>query len=200
LSFRGWRVRPWRGARQQGGQALFPEVSLGADGQQLVGGQADGLGLGADQPGAGVKWSAASAWAMRSARRSGQPCRPVRAKATSWWREALASWSRVGQHSSSRSMVGAPRLSPAIASAAGKVDSRSRRSRLPRRRLGSGDAFVVAGDRAQLGGQLPMEDEWPQAGVAVQGEQAGDAGVFGVVFLARRAAAAGDQVGTGRTT
>jgi hypothetical protein len=43
-----------------------------------------------------------------------------------------------------------------------------------------------------------MGDEWPQAGVAVQGEQASDAGVFGVVFLARRAAAAGDQVGVDR--
>jgi hypothetical protein len=64
--------------------------------------------------------------------------------------------------------------------------------------LVSGGAFVVAGDGAQLGGQLPMGDEWPQAGMAVQGEQAGDAGVFGVVFLAGRAAAAGDQVGVDR--
>jgi len=64
--------------------------------------------------------------------------------------------------------------------------------------LVSGGALVVAGDGAQLGGQLPMRDEGPQAGVAVQGQQAGDAGVFGVVFLAGRAAAAGDQVGVDR--
>jgi hypothetical protein len=66
-----------------------------------------------------------------SANRSGQPCRPARAKATSSWWEMLASWSRVGQLSSSRSMVGAPRSSPAIASAVGKVEMRSWRSRYP---------------------------------------------------------------------
>jgi hypothetical protein len=64
-----------------------------------------------------------------------------------------------------------------------------------------GRPFVVAGDGPQLAGQLPMGDERPQAGVAVQGQQAGDAGVFGVVFLAGRAAAAGNQVRVdGRTT
>jgi hypothetical protein len=60
--------------------------------------------------------------------------------------------------------------------------------------LVSGGAFVVAGD----GAQLPMGDEGPQRDVAVQGQQAGDAGVFGVVFVAGRATAAGDQVGVDR--
>jgi hypothetical protein len=64
--------------------------------------------------------------------------------------------------------------------------------------LVSGGALVVVGDGAQLGGQLPMGDERAQAGVAVQGEQAGDAGVLGVVVLGGRAAAAGDQVGVDR--
>jgi hypothetical protein len=39
-----------------------------------------------------------------------------------------------------------------------------------------------------------MGDQRAQAGVPVQGEQAGDAGIFGVVLLAGGAAAAGDQV------
>jgi hypothetical protein len=53
----------------------------------------------------------------------------------------------------------------------------------------AGGALVVAGDGAQLPGQLPVGDDWSQRGVAVQGEQAGDAGVGVVVFLAGRAAA-----------
>jgi hypothetical protein len=69
---------------------------------------------------------------------------------------------------------------------------------VPQPPLVSGGALVVAGDGAQLGGLLPMRDERPQAGVAVQGQQAGDAGVFGVVFLGGGAAAAGDQVGVDR--
>jgi hypothetical protein len=64
--------------------------------------------------------------------------------------------------------------------------------------LVTGGPFVVAGDGAQLPGQLAVRDQRAQRGVAVQGQQAGDAGVLGVVLLAGGAAAAGDQVGVDR--
>jgi hypothetical protein len=64
--------------------------------------------------------------------------------------------------------------------------------------LVAGGALVVAGDGAQLAGGLAVGDQRPQAGVAVQGEQAGDAGVGGVVLLACGAAAAADEVGVDR--
>ena len=48
--------------------------------------------------------------------------------------------------------------------------------------------LVVAGDRPQLPGDLPVRDQPLEPGVPVQREQAADPGVFGVVFLACRAA------------
>jgi hypothetical protein len=45
-------------------------------------------------------------------------------------------------------------------------------------------AFVVAGDGAQLPGQLAVGDQRAQRGMAIQGQQATDAGVLGVVLLA----------------
>jgi hypothetical protein len=50
--------------------------------------------------------------------------------------------------------------------------------------LVSGGALVVAGDGAQLPSQRPVGDQRAQGGVAVQGQQAADAGVLGVVLLA----------------
>jgi len=60
------------------------------------------------------------------------------------------------------------------------------------------EAALVAGDRARLAGQLAVGHQRPQAGVAVKRQQAADAGVFGVVLLARGAAAPGDEVGVDR--
>src|SRR5215207_6482934 len=121
--------RAW-GAKQQLAHAPLPPPPLRPDRQQLGGGQPDGVGLGPHQVVPGVKWSPARAAVTLSARRSGQPCRLARAKATSSWREVAASRARVGHCCSSFSMVGPPRSSPAMARAAGKVDSRSWRSRL----------------------------------------------------------------------
>jgi hypothetical protein len=58
----------------------------------------------------------------------------------------------------------------------------------------AGGPVVVAGDGAQLRADLAVRDQFAQLGELVQGEQAADPGVFGIVFLAGRAAAAGDQV------
>ena len=43
-----------------------------------------------------------------------------------------------------------------------------------------------------------MRDQRPEAGVAVESEQAGDSGVLGVVLLARRSAPPGNQIGIDR--
>ena len=50
--------------------------------------------------------------------------------------------------------------------------------------------FAVAGDRPQFPGELTVRDQPLEARVPVQRQQAADPGVFGVVFLAGRAAAA----------
>jgi hypothetical protein len=50
--------------------------------------------------------------------------------------------------------------------------------------------YVIAGDRPQLRPDLAVRDQLAQLGVGVEGEQAADPGVFGVVLLLRRAAAA----------
>ena len=54
--------------------------------------------------------------------------------------------------------------------------------------------LVVTGDGPQLTGELPVRDQPPEPGVAVQREQAADPRVLGVVLLAGRAAAAGHQL------
>jgi hypothetical protein len=59
-------------------------------------------------------------------------------------------------------------------------------------------AFVVAAQHAQLSSELAVGDERSQRLEAVQGQQAGDAGVLDVVLLLRRPASAGDQVGVDR--
>ena len=69
-----------------------------------------------------------------SAKRSGQPWRLERAKATSSSLDASPRDSAVGQASSSRGSVGAPRSAPPISRAAGKVAMRSARRRLSSRR------------------------------------------------------------------
>jgi hypothetical protein len=55
-------------------------------------------------------------------------------------------------------------------------------------------AFVVAAQQAQLSSELAVGDEGSQRLEAIQGQQAGDAGVLDVVLLLRRPASAGDQV------
>ena len=60
--------------------------------------------------------------------------------------------------------------------------------------LVAGGPLVIAGDRAQLGADLAVRDQLAQLQVAVQGEQAADPGVLGVVFLLRRTAAPRHQV------
>jgi len=59
-------------------------------------------------------------------------------------------------------------------------------------------AVVVAGDRAPLAAELAVRDERAPPGVSVQGEQAADPGVLGVVLLPRRASSAGDHLGVDR--
>jgi hypothetical protein len=49
--------------------------------------------------------------------------------------------------------------------------------------LVAGGAVVVAGDRPEFAGQLTVGDQGPQRGVSVKREQAGDAGILGVVLL-----------------
>src|SRR6266568_63993 len=51
----------------------------------------------------------------------------------------------------------------------------------------AGGAFIVAGDSTQLPGQLAVRDQLPQLQELVQGHEAADSRVFGVVFLLRRA-------------
>jgi hypothetical protein len=58
----------------------------------------------------------------------------------------------------------------------------------------AGGAVVVAGDRAQLGAEFAVGNQATQLGELVQGKQAADPGVLGVVLLLRRPASPGDQV------
>ena len=58
----------------------------------------------------------------------------------------------------------------------------------------AGGAFVVAANRTQLPAELPVRDQGFERGVPVEGEQAADPGVLGVVFLPCRTAPARDQV------
>jgi hypothetical protein len=55
-------------------------------------------------------------------------------------------------------------------------------------------ALVIAADRAQLTTDLPVRDQRLQRGVPVQGQQAADPGVLGVVLLPRRTPPARDYV------
>jgi Phage integrase family len=201
-------VLPWlagaavaRGAHQQLGHALFPDASLAADGQQLGGGQPDGVGLGPDQPGAGGE----VVGGQRLGDAVGEAVGPAVPAGAGEGDQLLAG-------GAGELIAGWPALQqPQHGWGAQVVASDRQRGREGRDEvlaepvaqpaLIPGRPFVVAGDGPQLAGQLPMGDERPQAGVAVQGQQAGDAGVFGVVFLAGRAAAAGNQVRVdGRTT
>jgi hypothetical protein len=59
-------------------------------------------------------------------------------------------------------------------------------------------ALVVAGDGPELAGQLAVGQQRPQGGVAVKRQHTANAGVLGVVVLARRPAAPRDQVGVDR--
>ena len=103
-----------RGTEQQLAHAPLPGPALGADDQQLGGGQPDGVGLGADQVVARDEMVAG----QRGGDLVGEPFGPAMATSTS----------------EGRSMVGAPKSSAASWSAAGKVAMRSWRNRLSSRR------------------------------------------------------------------
>ena len=134
------------------------------------------------RPGPAVTWSA---------KRSGQPWWPARAKATSSSRAPAAS-----------GLAGGPALQqPQEGGRAQVVTGDLQRGREGRDQvrpqpvqqpaLVAGGPLVVAGDRPQLRGHRPVRDQRPQRGEPVQRQQASDPGVFGVVLLPGRATAAG---------
>jgi hypothetical protein len=53
---------------------------------------------------------------------------------------------------------------------------------------------VVTRDRPQLGGHRAVRDQRAERAVPIEGQQAADPGVLGIVLLARRAPAPGHQV------
>jgi hypothetical protein len=182
------------GAEQQFAHPPFPLLALGAQEQQLGGGQADGAGLGAGQLGAYWQPGMAVASATRSANRPGQPCpggagqclhvlaggasktgdRGPAFKQAEEYRRAQIRAGDVHGGGEDREQVGAQPVADAA--------------------LVAGGAFVVACDRAQFGAHLAVRDQLPQVQVGIQGQQAADPGVFSVVFLLRRPAAAAHQV------
>ena len=102
------------------------------------------------------------------ASRAGRPGRRRPARRARLLARAVA----VGQRSSSRSTVGAPRSSPAIVSAAGKVAIRSARSRFTSRRWSRAARSSSRAMARSSAGQLAVGDQRAQAGVAVQRQQA----------------------------
>jgi hypothetical protein len=171
---------------------------LRADGQQLDRGQADGVGLGVHQV---VAWGEVVA-GQGLVDAVGEAVGPAVPAGASEGDQLLVA-------GGGELVAGGPALQQAQECGRAQVVAGDRQRRREGRKqvlaqpvaqatLVAGGPVVVAGDRAQLPGQLAMRDQGPQACVAVQGEQAADAGVGGVVLLARRAAAAGDQVGVDR--
>jgi hypothetical protein len=190
-----------RGTHQQLAHAPLPRPPLGVDGQQLGGGQADGVGLGPHQPGA---WGEVVG-GQRGGNLVGEavgPAVPGRAG------KADQLLTRGG----GELVAGRPALQQLEDGWGAQVVARDGQDGwvgrdevlaqpVEQAPLISGGPLIVAGDGAQLGGQLPVGNQGAQGGVAVQGEQAADTGVFGVVLLAggprRRATRSGL---TGRTT
>src|SRR6266540_4820485 len=181
-------------AQQQLAHTPLPGPPLGADGQQLDGGQADGVGLGADQV---VAWGEVVA-GQRLGDLVGQAFGPAVVAGP-------GEGPQLGSGGVRERLVGWPALQqPQHGRGAQVVAGDDQRGRergdevlaqpVEQAALVAGGAVVVAGDRAQFPGQLAVGDERAQARVAVQGQQAGQAGVGGVVLLAGGAAAAGEQV------
>src|SRR6266516_4481245 len=186
------------GAKQQRAHAALPGAPLGADGQQLGSGQADGVGFGVDQV---VAWGELVG-GQRGLDVVGEAVGPAVLAGAGEADQLLAGGGGKG-------LGGGPALQqPQHGGGAKVVCGQLQRGREGRQQvlaqaveqaaLVAGGAFVVAGDRAQLAGALAVGNQRSQAGIAVQGQQAGDAGVFGVVFLFGGAAAPCDQVGVDR--
>ena len=182
------------GTEQQLTHAPFPAAPLDTDHQQLGGGQPDGVGLGADQV---VPWGEVVA-GEGGGDLVGEPHRPAVAAGPGEGDQLLAGGHR-------QQVAGRPLLQRLKHGRAAQIIAGHQRCGWEGRQqilaepveqppLIAGGTLVVTGDRAQLSGQLPRGNQGPQRGVAVQGKQAGDAGVLGVVLVAGGAAAAGDQI------
>src|SRR6266536_61197 len=187
-----------RGAQQQRAHAALPGATLVADGQQLGGAKSDRIGLGADQ----VVPRGELVAGQRRGDLVGQALGPAVVGRSGEGDQFVAGCRSQG-------LGGGPALQQLEDGRGAQVvagdlqggwEGRDEVLAQPveQAALVAGGTLVIAGDRPELAGQLAMGNQWPQAGVAVKCQQAGDAGVFGVVLVAGRPSPPGDQVGVDR--
>jgi class 3 adenylate cyclase len=172
----------------------FPGSALSADGEELGCGQADGVGLGPHEvvPGNEVVGGQSLVDLV------GETVRPAMFGCPSEGLQLLVGGAGQGRR-------GGPAFQQPQERRAAQVvagDAQGRRERgqqvlaepveqapfIPSRPL------IVPGDRTELAGQVTMGHEGPEPLEPIQGNQAGDPGVLGVVLLLGRATATSDKI------